>query len=374
LQILESGQEKSLPFKDDFLGYSGWTKTIGKAELTSIGLHIKTGEGTTGSVFLDGTRGWVNYAFSATVNWLKGSNLSLLARYSDDSNYLSCNFSTDRVRIESKIKGETSVLSEEKRALDFPVESMIFGIRTEGNVIECLIDNRIVLVHNNEQNLLSSGGIGFRNWDAISGNGVVTVQKVNVEREWDKRSVMSKVNPDAIRSIPYFMNQFNQDIGWVNKWGEVLFENGSMLLKSNEQTTGSLAILNGTFDDADFNFRVEGSLMRGSNIVLLVKYIDEENYIALNLNNKYVRLEESIEGTRRIIEEIVAPTVFMAGENSNLMVSINGTQIDGYIDNKKVISGLTSGKLMNGSIGIKSWDPIVNNSELVIKSVYVEKK
>jgi hypothetical protein len=373
LQILSAGKEKSFPFYDDFTTYTGWTKTIGRAEIVPEGLTLKSGDGTTGSIFLDGTRNWKDYAFSSNVDLTSGSNVSLLARYRDDSNYLSCNFSANYVRVEEKIGDKTRLLAEVKRVMNVPFENLRLGVKTMGNSVGCLVGDKVVIESGDVNQELNSGGIGLRVWGASTTNNGIKLRSVDVDKEWKTNSNIVVVSSSAPKKIPYIVHSFNQDLGWINKWGDVWFEDDVLLLRANDKTTGSMAVLSGTEDWADYSFEVKGSLIRGSNIVLLARYVDDKNYIALNLGNKSIRFEQYANGVRTILSETLLLNPVIAGEDFTLSIRLENTHLDGYLNGKPILSTELNNKgLKQGGIGIKSWDALLDNSEVVVKSVIVE--
>ncbi|MFZ1626415.1 MAG: polysaccharide deacetylase family protein [Candidatus Moraniibacteriota bacterium] len=377
LQILNSGEQKTIPYLDDFKDNDGWVRTNGKAELTPDGLRLATGGSTTAAIFLDGTKGWPDYAFSATIDWTKGSNISLLARYHDDANYLSCNFSNGYIRIESKINNTTTILFERPNEIALPKMGTDFGIKLNHGFIECLYGKKVLArTEFNDSTYLKFGGIGFRTWDPIKDNSAVLINKIRVGLDWDNTSGEIIQFGDNLRQkFPYLINRFDDSSNWENKWGNVVFDNGEMLLQANEETNGSLAILSGTFNEYNFNFAIEGTLVDGSSVVLLSRYIDEDNYVAMNLNEKYVRLEENINGKRHILKEIRLNNILTKEVKFSASLNIDGRTVGGYVDGKKIISAELDGKNQNtGSIGLKAWDSNKNVSSLIITSVHVEGK
>jgi hypothetical protein len=54
-------------------------------------------------------------------------------------------------------------------------------------------------------------------------------------------------------------------------------------------------------------------------------------------------------------------------------IELNDNQAGCFFDGKKVARGIFSNQvLFHGGIGFKSWDPLLENSEIVIKNVYAE--
>lgn len=182
LSVLDYAKEKSLPFSDNFSGYNGWTKTWGRMLLKDNSMILDSYFSTTGSsVFLDGARSWKDYVFNAKVDWKKGSNVVLLARYNDSDNYLDCNFSSKWLGIEKVIDGK-KFIKENKIDADFSKTNLNLGIKVNGENIECMLDNKIIGSADIETDKLSKGGIGFKVWDKEVGNSELEVLEVSVNK------------------------------------------------------------------------------------------------------------------------------------------------------------------------------------------------
>lgn len=187
LTLLDTGQEKFLPHFENFEKYSGWIKTWGNLILSDNSMILSaTDSNNGGTVFLDGSRLWENYAFSAKIEWLKDRNVSLLARYKDGENYTACNFSDSEARIEQRLNGKNRIMVEVKHNSNFPKNDLELAIRVSKDKVECSASGKIIAYAYYLSPVLSSGGIGFKIWDPTQGNSELTVREVSVEEIKDK--------------------------------------------------------------------------------------------------------------------------------------------------------------------------------------------
>ncbi|MBI2023998.1 polysaccharide deacetylase family protein [Candidatus Giovannonibacteria bacterium] len=183
VKLLEQGNAKKLPFKDQDFADSGWVSTgwgIIDFMNNTLYMHPKN-DGTGVAAVLDGTRHWKNYIFSARVNWPKGKNVYLWARYQDDDNYVACNFSNKLIHIEQTVDGELGVIKGESGNYTFPEGDFTLGILVDGRRAECMIDGKTVLATDFLDSSLSTGGIGVKAWDPILDNSEIIIKEVNVD-------------------------------------------------------------------------------------------------------------------------------------------------------------------------------------------------
>lgn len=182
LTLLDVGREKPLPYFDNFEKYNGWIKTWGSLTLGNNSMILgATDLNNGGAVFLDGPRLWENYSFSTKIDWLKGRNISLLARYKDNKNYAACNFSEDGVRIEQRLKNKNRAMVEVKHDFSGQKNDLELEIRVNRDKIECFLNGEIAAYAYYLSPILSNGGIGFKIWDPMLGNSEIIVKEVSIE-------------------------------------------------------------------------------------------------------------------------------------------------------------------------------------------------
>jgi peptidoglycan/xylan/chitin deacetylase (PgdA/CDA1 family) len=165
--ILRAGHPKALPFTDDFSHFNGWLTSSGTNQLNSGSLSLKAPpDSSSGTLFLDGSKAWKNYAFNTEVNWKKGDKLSLFARYKFDSNYLACEVSDQYLQLISQFDDKNEMLKEVMIPRSFPHNNLNVSLQVRGNEVTCALNNYTKITYSGIRNEQASGGIGFK----ISGN------------------------------------------------------------------------------------------------------------------------------------------------------------------------------------------------------------
>lgn len=182
LKLLEINTEKRLPYFDNFEKYNGWINNWGKLlfnnnSIVMISNILEKGN----SIFLSGSYLWEDYVFKSNIELIKGQNFSLLARYKDGDNYVSCGFYPEFVKIERVSNKEKTLISEKKGNFIITDKKIDAGIRVIGNTIDCYINDEIVLSSYDINDIPEHGGIGFGIWDSKANNSEMIVKNVSVE-------------------------------------------------------------------------------------------------------------------------------------------------------------------------------------------------
>lgn len=180
--------DKNIPYGlDRFSSVGDWKNIFGKLGADGNNLMIGAGASTTASLaVLEGGDKWADYSFKATVDWLRGSGLSLVARYKDPKNYVACSYSIygSYARIHQVENGVTKTFgSTAKLQIPYinPWEDIRFGIRVKEDNVECLINDAWVIRAQNIVTMPKTGKIGFKTWDSAAGVANVAVKKITVD-------------------------------------------------------------------------------------------------------------------------------------------------------------------------------------------------
>ena len=184
LKILESTQDKNLPYQVSSFSDNDWGRDWGGLNFGENSMTTKANASTTGSaVFLNGSWMWQNYDFSATVNFKKGRTFSLVALYYDENNYLSCDYGKGGVTIRQKIGGVENNIAEQNGNFGYlEGKDIKIGIAINGNQAKCFVSDQLIVGTNLVDSKLTNGGIGFRTWDPELNNSELLIKKIKVEK------------------------------------------------------------------------------------------------------------------------------------------------------------------------------------------------
>jgi hypothetical protein len=125
---------------------------------------------TTGSMTVfRGGRNWSDYHVNVTIDWGEVSVFSLLARFVNDGDFVSCAFSRygEGVQLYQMIKGSSNLLLQTPplAVKDYqPWVGVQMGMEVSGNRVSCFVDGEEVL-HKDLSSMPAQGTTGFETWD-----------------------------------------------------------------------------------------------------------------------------------------------------------------------------------------------------------------
>jgi len=181
--------DKSLPYSTTVFNAKDWTDGWGSFSTASGTMDIGSSATTTSAaVFLNGSNLWTNYTLTAYISWIKGDLFTLVARRTDDSNFIECVFSYDttaqvQMGVNMVSNNQSTPIAQSQDFIDSaahaPYAGPIVSMEVRGSNVQCDMDNAIVSGNVNS-NVLTHGGIGFETWDPQAGNSEIIVKNVSV--------------------------------------------------------------------------------------------------------------------------------------------------------------------------------------------------
>lgn len=197
-------------------------------------------------------------------------------------------------------------------------------------------------------------------------------KRITINPNWDENDLVKVLAQTREKELPYLINQtFSPDQGWVAVWGGNDYENGLMTVEANYRSTGSLVFLNGTNSWQDYEFKSNVIWRKGSNFLVLVRYKDDMNYVAFNISDNTVRIEEKVNNVNKVLKEVKQNFNFPK-ENLDVMIRIKNNTLECLVENQSIATAETiSHSFSSGGIGFKTWDQILYNSELVVKMISI---
>jgi peptidoglycan/xylan/chitin deacetylase (PgdA/CDA1 family) len=373
--VLEKGINKKFPFIDSFQENVGWMDSWGNLSLQNNSLILNSDSNGTGAqTFLDGSRNWQDYAYESDLQWKKGENIYLLARYQNSNNFLSFHISKKQISIEEKLDGEVAVLAKESLDFNLVKDIVLAGIKIDGDKAQGMINGKVIIEASVDPKL-DRGGIGLKVYDKVPNNCELVVSSVYVGDDWrNKDNTVYNLSNLGNLELPFYSAELNIDQGWKKTWGEMDFQNGKLSIGSGVENTGSQVYLNGSKNLENYIFSSKVDWVKGSNIIFVARYIDDLNYLDLNISKDSIRLEQYIDGKKQILREI-QNTRAIIPENLIVNMKLKGQDIECSLGNSDKVPILVhkgiSERLSRGGVGFKTWDEAKGNSRLNIKEVSI---
>ena len=197
------------------------------------------------------------------------------------------------------------------------------------------------------------------------------IKRTEVEPQWSANDLLTVLEKSLDKKLSH-RDTLMKDNGCQKDWGSIDFKDGSMVIGANASTTGSAVFLDGTYLWQNYVFKADIRLIKGQVFSLTARYKDGKNYVACLFSDKSIKIEQVLNGEKKVLSELAGDFVFL-GKNREVGIGVYDDVINCYLDGEIAIKGYNLDQGLNhGGIGFKTWDPQVNNSELIVKSVSVE--
>lgn len=181
IDILKNSHAKDLPFSDNFDYNKGWISVSGDRAIGNNLMVLKPLSSNSTFVFLDGSYLFKDYTFKAKIEPFRGETVSLIARFKDDTNYVSCDFAQKVVRIREYNNGNTTVIAEVRSDSYIPHLNSELGVAVNNNNVECSVNGEKIIEAANLNNEIKNGAVGFKTWDTVN-DAQLIVREVIVEQ------------------------------------------------------------------------------------------------------------------------------------------------------------------------------------------------
>ncbi|MDP3729752.1 MAG: polysaccharide deacetylase family protein [bacterium] len=197
------------------------------------------------------------------------------------------------------------------------------------------------------------------------------MKRINVAPQWGADDLLAVLENSREKNISY-EDDFIKDSGWIKDWGRMDFKDDSIVIGANALTTGSAVFLGGTSLWQDYVFKADVYPTRGQVFSLMARYKDGKNYAACSFSNESIRVEQVINGEKKILSELKGDFIIVRKDHE-AGIGVIDNAVNCYLDGEIITSSYNLDQNLNhGGIGFKTWDSQMNNSELIVKKVSVE--
>ena len=299
--------------------------------------------------------------FYSNKKWLSNQN-----RLESDSEYKT-RISEDFAKSKSVLKNELSV---ESFAFAYPYSDYGQDATNYKDAKNIIINESLKLFPVTFRQYRDGSGYSF-NYPS----GEYPFKRIDAVSYKNGDGLVKKIQASSEKVIPYesddSINYLNLE--WLRSWGQISFNDKKIILDSSKNGNGVLAFLDGSMSWQDYSFNAEVVWEKGSDIFLVGRYVNENNYLSLHINKEFIRIEERVDGVDHVLKEMPS-NQFSAVGNYNLGLNISGSSVTGII-NGQVIIGATgiSKNISSGGIGFKVWDKNPDNVHIELSKVKVIK-
>lgn len=180
IQKLDAAMTKNLPFQDNFNHPAELLYNWGAVQASANYLRLQALPDSNGVLtFIDGTHAWTDYAYTVSGRWEAGNDLSLIARYKSDGNYVSCDFRDGKARIIENINSQPTLLTEQDNGVILPKSNLALAMAVSGSSVKCYEGSRLVASIGNLDKSLEQGGVAMSVWSPTPNNASATIVSLN---------------------------------------------------------------------------------------------------------------------------------------------------------------------------------------------------
>ncbi len=148
----------------------------GDASFDQSGLHLKSNGQTFSAKALFGNKRWKNYTVEATIQRVKGRNVTLLGYLSDNSNDVGFGMTDNGLFLRETIDGVEKELSPSIIVNPVPGRDYKFKMVFQDNTVKCYFDDQQVFPQTSISR--TAGFAGFKVWDDKEAEGLLKSVKI----------------------------------------------------------------------------------------------------------------------------------------------------------------------------------------------------
>ena len=408
LHKLSNHQPKHLPFHKEEFGEE-WTHSWGNV-ISGETLTLKATISDKGALtFLAGSVLFKDYGFFARVDQKPEDEVSLLVRFKDGNNYLSCDFKGDFILVSERFNGKNRTIIGQEHNVSLPNNNLWLGARINGDTLDCLIGDKVVAKGVSVNPKLESGGVGFKLWSPTASEATLLIKEVAVaeanqiaalvslpsyslkptERESEKvvanltvtnnmfeASTKAVSNGGSDSPVLYETVGTNIQGVWQSIYGKIFMLDDTFHIGAGDLNKASLAVLHGSDGLVNYKMTATVDWFKGESFGLVTRYKDSENYASCDysFDGAYVGLY-LLSGGKSVLlgrsPRLPIPYI-EPWRNRAFSVAVSGNDIKCLVGEDVILQYSIPSMQKNGGIGFSTWDRNNGNTDIAVKSIAIE--
>lgn len=208
------------------------------------------------------------------------------------------------------------------------------------------------------------------NYHDTQQNDTWFMKRMDAHPDWSGDDIVRAVETSRTKQLP-FTASFSEGDGWIRGWGSVeLTLQGLKLVATNNQT-GSVAILDGTREWKNYELKTTIEKRKGSSVYLYARFLDDYNFVGCNFGPQVLHIEQTKNGEKRVIKGVPNDKGVLTNE-LEIGIRVDERHVECLLNGSSVVTtDFLDASLDHGGVGVKSWDPEPENSEIIIKKLIV---
>lgn len=396
-----------------------WREYWGVLAVTNGELVLSASSTTSGgSAFLNDNASWTDYTAETNIQWQTGGWFDMVMRATNyTENFVYCEFGSSTLGIVERVNGTDMSIAGGIMPPGV-VSPTDLGMSVYGADVGCLVNGKEALGAVIKQNESASGGVGFIAWGERAKNQLVvksfavtslakntiqvpfsvpvpvvaSVKKVAGTSVTSTKSTATKATSTPAIAVPpapaeasqpfilpYSESSFTGDASWQRIWGTMaIASSGFMEVGANSSDNGGGTWLKGSSAWTNYTFTATVDWAKGGTFSLMARYNNGDNYMSCEFDNDgQVYIHQILNGRDQVVGQGIVWNIPATGDiqasiavnESHISCGLDGGVILPILDNFHTF--IPPGLLMGGGIGVSTWDPQINNSQIIVKQVSV---
>lgn len=398
VSLLSELSPKKLPYNTKSISiqdlYGHWGDVVQEEQ----GAMIKSLDNNTSAFYsIAGSSLWSDYSVKASILEYSGEAISLVGYYKSEEDFYSCVYTPKYIRFQKKENGVLEILKEISLTETLPRNfDVVFGVN-ENNVFGCGINENIYSSEVAIDTRYQNGQTGFRIWSPILGQAFLRINQVIAEKVKLSNLIVrsdsdleidnfNEVNSQEERTVqevkdiklPFDWNSQVDEELWKSTWGTKEFLSSGIKIRASLDTTGGMMVLPGSQNWLDYKLSYKLDWIDGTNVVVVLRYQGNSNFLSINIHDDYIRVEELFNGKTRIIGESVRDfedkgDLGNYAKDLDVVVRVYNNKISVFLNGSKKIETENPNRLpRTGLVGLKVWDKNRNEANVVLRSFIAE--
>jgi peptidoglycan/xylan/chitin deacetylase (PgdA/CDA1 family) len=203
-----------------------------------------------------------------------------------------------------------------------------------------------------------------------TGDDQFHLKRIEPSPAWSGDELIRRLDFGRTKELAY-NDTFDKNNGWKGSWGGFSINDDMLNVYATDTTSGSFSFLDGTYPWDNYVYSADINWMKGGYVSLVSRVKDNMNYTSCTFTDGRVSVEHFVNGENIKLGDS-KNTFILDKSNINIGMAVNKNNVYCLLNGNLVLSVLDiKGLQKNGGIGVKTWDPLTNNTAVSVKKVRV---
>ncbi len=195
----------------------------------------------------------------------------------------------------------------------------------------------------------------------------VQIKRIEPVASWSGAYVVALLDNANAKTLPYKAQNIEHE--WSSNWGSVTTQDGVLSLRARSDTSGAVALLNGSQSWQNYTLSMNVAGSSGDAISLIARYVsDSETFLTCAFTPGRIDLQAHENGVQTTLESAPIP----AGTPlSELTMTVDGASVSCTAGSTSVKTDVKSSFVHAGSTGVQIWGKTTGTESLDVHQASV---